>query len=1167
MPKICDALYDMPEFLSLSEKINLSRAPYSVISGVQPVHKAHIIASLVRSSGKKSVVLCPDENSCARLCADLNSFLNSDRAAVLSSRDFVFRNVEAVSREWEQKRITSLYGFMTDRFDILAASPEALMERTLPPHVLSAAVFKVERSRRYSLDDLTKRLVQAGYRRSFSVEGPGQFSVRGGILDFFSPGEGGPVRAEFFGDEIDTLNYFDIDSQRRTESISEATVLPALETLASFAENGIEGLTSALRTLEKAKTVSKNQAFLKTLEQDIERLSSEGNFPAVDRLMCVIYPHFTSAVDFAPPDALVFYDDYARVKQAARSCAKRTGEDLCSLLEEGLVSPKHSKFWLDFAELAEKTAFRHTVILDSFTSGSYDKPVKTIVNLSAKQLPSCSGSLDALISDISHYRELNYSVLVLAGSRSTALHLSELLSAGGVPAAVDLSDPDLPVEAKVLITVKKLSAGFEYPSLRLAVISEGQAAQTPAEKRKKSGKRSAAERIRSYSDLTPGDLIVHEHHGIGRFSGIERMTVDGCERDYIKLAFAGTDFLYLPASSLDLVSKYIGGGGEDSPVRLNKLGGSEWQKAKSRAKSAAKDLAKKLIQLYAERRRLEGFAFPKDSDWQREFEEAFEYDETEDQLRCSAEIKEDMEKTYPMDRLLCGDVGFGKTEVAFRAVMKCVLGGKQAAFLVPTTVLARQHYLTSLRRFEGYPVRVEMLSRFRTPMELKKALARLKNGSADLCIGTHRLLQKDVVFRDLGLLIIDEEQRFGVTHKERLKEMSRKIDVLTLTATPIPRTLNMALSGIRDMSVLEEAPKDRYPVQTYVLEHDPHLLIDAMRRELSRGGQVYYLHNHIETIERTAFKIHEELPDAVVEIAHGQMQQSQLNDIMGRMSDGSIDILVCTTIIETGLDIPNVNTLIIENSDTFGLSQLHQIRGRVGRSPRHAFAYFTYRKGKVLSEIAQKRLSAIREFAEFGSGFKIAMRDLEIRGAGNVLGPEQSGHMMSVGYDMYLKLLEEAVITEQGGEVRERVECSAEFSMNANIPQKYIPDAGQRIDLYRRIAMIRCREDREDLIDELIDRFGDPPSETVALLDIALLRFEAGEAGITDLSQKDGRLIVAFKKPDFSRISYLCSDPHYKGRVLLNAGESPYISIRLKESSPLLEARRLISDYTQAGTG
>ncbi|MDP4108509.1 MAG: CarD family transcriptional regulator, partial [Bacillota bacterium] len=802
MSKLIDILSEIPEYSSLLQKINSAQARFSLISGVQPVHKAHIVASAAYFTGKKCVVICPDESSCHRLCSDINSFLEHDAAAVLPARDFIFRNIEAVSREWEHKRICTLHGFLTDKYYIMTASAEALQQRAMPPAVLTDAAFLVKSSGKYSFDDMIRRLLRAGYRRSSAVEGEGQFSVRGGILDFFTPGEPQPVRIEFFGDEIDSLSYFDPGSQRRTEPCAEVTILPALETLPSYSDGGKEGLISSLRTLLKSKALLKNPAYLSTLEQDLERLSNEGIFPSVDRLIGEIYPGFASAIDYAPDDALFFIDDFARVKQSAKSCIKRTNDDLASLLEEGLLPPKHKGFFLDFSELLEKAEARRVTILDTFTAGSYDRPVRNVFNLSAKQLPSYGGSLETLTSDIKHYLSLNYSVLALAGSRGTALHLKEVLAANSVAAMIEFSGPQIPPKGTVLITVKNLSAGFEYPTLHLAVIAEGQT-QT-AEKRKKQTKKTAAERIRSYSDLTPGDLIVHEHHGIGRFSGIERMTVDGCERDYIKLAFAGTDFLYLPASSLDLISKYIGGGSEDSPVRLNKLGGAEWQKAKQKAKSAAKDLAKKLIQLYAERKKLEGFAFPQDSDWQREFEEAFEFDETDDQLRCTAEIKEDMEKPFPMDRLLCGDVGFGKTEVAFRAVMKCVLGGKQAAILVPTTVLARQHYMTAMRRFEGYPVKIEMLSRLRTPAEIKKSLSRLKSGMADLCIGTHRLLQKDVSFKDLGLLIVDEEQRFGVTHKERLKEISRKIDVLTLTATPIPRTLNMALSGIRDMSVLEE---------------------------------------------------------------------------------------------------------------------------------------------------------------------------------------------------------------------------------------------------------------------------------------------------------------------------------------------------------------------------
>ena len=674
------------------------------------------------------------------------------------------------------------------------------------------------------------------------------------------------------------------------------------------------------------------------------------------------------------------------------------------------------------------------------------------------------------------------------------------------------------------------------------------------------------QKLKSYADLSPGDLVVHEHHGVGRYVGMVKMPADGIEKDYVKIAYAGTDVLYVPATQLDLVSKYIGGGEDAQETKkLSKLGGTDWERAKTKAKKAVADLAKGLIQLYAQRQRQPGFAFSPDSPWQREFEEQFEYSETDDQLRCIGEIKRDMERPVPMDRLLCGDVGYGKTEVAFRAMMKCVLDGKQAAILVPTTVLARQHYLTALRRFAKYPVNIDVVSRFRTPAQMKETLRRVEEGRVDILIGTHRLFNKDVRFKDLGLLVVDEEQRFGVQHKEKLKELSKQVDVLTLSATPIPRTLNMALSGIRDMSTLEEPPMDRQPVQTYVLEHDWGVLSDAMRRELERGGQVYYLHNRVETITRTAARIKEMLgEDVAVAVAHGKMSQEELNDVMTRMSDGEVDVLVCTTIIETGIDIANANTLIIEDADHMGLAQLHQIRGRVGRSTRRAYAYLTYRRGKVLTEVASKRLGAIREFAEFGSGFKIAMRDLEIRGAGNVLGPEQSGFLLSVGYDMYLKLLEEAVLEERGEKPERPTECAADLSVAASIPDRYVPSPEQRMDLYRRIAAIRSEADADDVMDELIDRYGDPPRTVNNLISVALLRADAARNGISQIDQKGANLNFYLDQFDLQRVSALCGLEKYRSRLLFSAGERPYLALRLKKGEDALKfGRRLVEDYAK----
>ena len=758
-----------------------------------------------------------------------------------------------------------------------------------------------------------------------------------------------------------------------------------------------------------------------------------------------------------------------------------------------------------------------------------------------------------------HYLTAGYRVIVLCGGEVRARNMQRLLQERHITATLSLTGEALPEKGQAAIMLGALSAGSEWPALKLAVLTEGQLTESVSGKNRKPRrvKDSSRQKLQSYTDLTPGDLVVHAHHGIGRFVEMLRLPVDGVEKDYIKIAYAGSDCLYVPATSLDLVSKYIGAGDEgEKPTKLNKLGGTEWAKTTYRAKAAAKELAAGLIQLYAQRQRQPGFAFSPDSPWQREFEDAFDYEETADQLRAIEEIKGDMEKPVPMDRLLCGDVGYGKTEVALRAVMKCILDGKQAAILVPTTVLAQQHYITAQNRFRSFPVTVEVLSRFRTPKQAKDVLERVKTGRVDLLIGTHKLLGKDVAFKDLGLLVIDEEQRFGVTHKEKLRERAKQVDTLTLSATPIPRTLNMALSGIRDMSTIEEPPQDRQPVQTYVLEHDWGVVTEAIRRELDRGGQVYYLHNRVENIEITAGRLRQLLgEDTAIAIAHGKMGERELSHVMQQMADGEIQVLVCTTIIETGIDIPNVNTLIIEDADRLGLSQLHQIRGRIGRSSRRAYAYLTYRTGKVLSEVASKRLSAIREYVEFGSGFRIAMRDLEIRGAGNLLGPEQSGYMMSVGYDMYLKLLNDAVLEQQGKRAEIPPDCAADLTVSAYIPEQYVPAAEQRMDLYRRIAAIRTDEDAGELLDELLDRYGDVPQPVKALLDVALLRAAAAGVGISDITQRGTQLVFSFgPQPDIAAVAAVCSMASYRQRLQLSAAAQPKLILYLKRGEDALSA-------------
>ncbi|NLM84823.1 MAG: transcription-repair coupling factor [Clostridiales bacterium] len=1135
----------------------------AVVSGVDGVHRAHAAAVLRRNLKRPLVVLCSDEAEQRRIAGDLEA-LTQEKAVLLSARDFMFYNVEGASRQHEQERLRALYGMLRGE-GIVVATVDGALQRTMPPKLMANAALELKNGGSYDLGEVLALLTRAGYSRTDQVEGPGQFALRGGILDVFSPAEDEPFRCEFFGDEIDSMSFFDTATQRRTEAIDKALILPAAEALPALYDGehgkGADGLLDALRDmlarLEKRKGALAE--LRKNILSDIERLET-GRVLAADRYFELLYP-MACALDFFPPDAVVVLSDPARLSERAKNYLWQLGEDASALLAAGVLEAGLVRFALDWESFCLRLEDFPVFMMESFSHSRYPVNPRKLFTFMAKQLPSYGGSVETAVGDITHYVQEKYVTIVLCRDERRAQILSNFLLEKGISVSIDYGFKGTPSPGACVIALGTLSAGMEYPAAKVAVITEGQFIEPSGLKKRRKKLPSNRERLQSFTDLSPGDLVVHEHHGIGRYVGIFKMTVDGMEKDYVKIAYAGTDCLYVPATQLDLVTKYIGGG-EDTPVKLSKLGGADWQKAKMRAKAAAKEMARELLNLYAERQKVRGHAFSPDSVWQTEFEERFGYQETEDQLRCVEEIKRDMERPVPMDRLLCGDVGYGKTEVALRAVMKCILDGYQAAMLVPTTVLAQQHYVTALKRFSGYPVKIEMLSRFRTPSQAKNILKELETGAIDFIIGTHRLLQKDIKFRRLGLLIVDEEQRFGVAHKERLKEMAKSVDVLTLSATPIPRTLNMALSGIRDMSTLEEPPRDRQPVQTYVLEHDWSIICDAIRREVARGGQVYYLHNRVETIERTAARLSAMLDGITIDVAHGKMDEEQLGDVMERVASGEIQVLVCTTIIETGIDIPNVNTLIIEDADRLGLAQLHQLRGRVGRSPRRAYAYLTFRPGKALSEQAEKRLAAIREFAEFNSGFKIAMRDLEIRGAGNLLGAEQSGHMMNVGYDMYLKLLEEAVHEEKGEKKPVQAECSADLLVSANIPEKYVPSAEQRMDLYRRIARVRTEEEADEMIAELIDRFGDPPSETLALVNIALLRGRAAEAGIREIAQKDGWLRFKLSEFDMAAVSALYAMPEYKGRVRVEAGTEPNIALKIRGGRNILdEAAKFVKDY------
>ena len=1164
MELILDLLRRLPDYPRLRTALESAQAVG--VSGAAQINRSHLIAALCRDTARPAVVVCQDEMAARRTQSELAAFLGAE-APILPTRDLMFYDASAISRGWEQQRLRCLYDLARGKTPLLLTTLEAFSLRTMPKAQLFSAAMRLLPGAQLELEELISRLLHAGYSRCSLVEGAGQFSVRGGIVDIFSPAEERPVRLEFFGDEIDTMGYFDPVTQRRVENADELVILPVAETLPALHPGGIEGLARELDGLlaRQRRRKTPNEALMRTLQADADALRGGLAFSAADRYQALIYPEFACAADYLPAEALVFFCDHGNLRRSAQRAQEELGMMLDSLLQSGLLCGELCDFSADWEQLCGRVAGHGAAFFDSFLAASYPQSLQPslLVNVTAKQLPSYGGNLDAAASDLAFYQKNDYASLVLCGNRRRGEILAQQLREKHLSAFLAFPLAKLPAPGQILLTDGALPFGMEYPDLRFAILTEGQLlAQTAQKPRKKHQKATNRQKLSSFTDLSPGDLIVHEYHGIGRYVGMEQIRVDGIIKDYVKIAYQGTDTLYVPATQLDLISKYIGGG-EDTVVKLNKLSGDQWQKTKARAKSAAKDLAAGLIQLYAERKRRMGYAFAADTPWQAEFEDNFPYAETDDQLRCIEEIKHDMEQPAPMDRLLCGDVGFGKTEVALRAVFKCVLDGKQCAVLVPTTILAWQHYQTFLRRLEGYPVTVELLSRFRTPKQQKEILQRLADGKIDVVVGTHRLVQEDVRFRDLGLCVIDEEQRFGVKQKEKFKQLKGSVDILTLSATPIPRTLNMAMSGIRDMSVINEAPQDRHPVQTYVLEYDDHIITEAIRKELRRGGQVFYLHNRIDNIELTAAHLREELPEARIVTAHGKMSEEELSEIWQRLLEREIDILVCTTIIEAGVDVPNCNTLIIEDADRMGLSQLYQLRGRVGRSGRRAYAYFTFRRGKALSEISEKRLEAIREFTSFGSGFRIAMRDLEIRGAGNILGSAQHGQMEAVGYDLYLRLLGDAIREQKGEKPVENLECLVDIQIEAHIPEKYIPSLAQRIDIYKKIAAIRTEDDWSDTMDELCDRFGEPPRSVAGLLDVALIRSRAAALGIREIDQRVGSLL--FYSDRIDRGDLLALAKALPGRVLMNAGAKPYLTVKLQKGQEPMAGIREVLTVLEAG--
>ena len=1107
------------------------------ITGLPPTPKAHLVHSLCDELSRRAVVVLPDENTARKFASDINELLPTGKKAVFyPARDFIFNTSQGQSREYEQLRIKALCSILNNDYSVIACSVEAAMQFTLPPEELKKRTFRIDYDTEITTEQLVQLLISAGFKRADSVEGVGQFAVRGGITDFFPPDSAQPVRIELWGDNVDTISLFDISTQRRTDNLDFCEITPSTEIVFDNDEALKEKITSYVSTVsgkgsKKAKEL---------LNKDLELLSAGVKLQSVDKYLSLAYDRLATIFDYCEDD-LFFVCESSSVKEKATAAAKLFNQEIKAQFENGVLFKGLDSFTISFPQLLTIYEKKNAIYLDNFARGSFDTPVRSLTTFSVQQTPVWNGSLEVLMDDLRPALSKNETCIVFSGTEKSAKALAEALETEDIPAIYCPVPPAEFPKNTVTVLSGSLTSGFTYPNEKFTVISYGKGFKATSQKRRKNYK--AADAIQSLEELSKGDYVVHSVHGIGIFEGIKKLEVSGVTKDFIMIRYAKGDALYVPVTQLDLVSKYIGPKDDTKTLKLSRLGGNDWEKLKARVKTSAKSMAKELIQLYSKRLKMPGYSFSPDIDMQSDFERRFEYEETEDQLRSINEIKKDMEKPHPMDRLLCGDVGFGKTEVALRAAFKCIADGKQCAILVPTTILALQHYNTIVRRFEGFPIEAQMLSRFRTPKEQTQIKKALKRGSIDIIVGTHSLISKDVQFKDLGLIIVDEEQRFGVGQKEKLKELYPTVDCLTLSATPIPRTMNMAMSGIRDMSVIEEAPQDRSPVQTYVLEHDWGVIAEAMSKEIRRGGQVYYLHNKVDSIERTASMIHELLPDASIGIAHGKMSEDELSDVWRRLLEGEIDILVCTTIIETGVDVPNANTLIIENANNLGLAQLHQIRGRVGRSSRRGFAYLTFNRNKELSEIASKRLTAIREYTEFGSGFKIAMRDLEIRGAGNLLGSEQHGHMEAVGYDMYMKLLSEAVIEEKG-EAPKTIskECLIDIRIDAHIPENYIESLPQRLSIYKRIADIRNDEDASDVLDELIDRFGDPPAGVEGLIKVALLRNTAANLGIYEIGQNNNSLLLYVEEIDMSLVAILVKG--MRGRILVSKGPKPYITLK-----------------------
>ncbi len=1084
------------EFANIEENINLKILPTAVFGLEKSAFLFHVLA-LLESHGK-AVVIMENESELSQAKDDLSPFF--PYVYTLPRLELTFFSAYAHSHQVENQRLEAIYALLEDEKALILTTPDALMHQMAPPEFYKKSVFEIKQGEEIPLETFIQTLLRFGFERVDIVEGRGQFTVRGGILDVFLPRDEFPTRFEFFGDEIDGIRFFDIQTQGSIQNRSVACIRPCREGLLSQEQTQV-GLDYLQSRIETVKDKTQLQLYRGLSEELIEGRHRDERY----KLLPVLLRQPVSAFSYIG-DTLVLAWGFNRLAERVGAKYEDWQERFKDHLQQGEALSEQAYLLMSFDQWLAHLQQSRLLTFTGLKTGIQHLKLQSMVDYHIREAITYHGQLPMAIEDINTWVSRHYRIWVMAEGTEKALGIERWLEENNLRSTLLKEDVDFTSQLvkgdqgqSIVIVPKGFSAGFSSDTFKIVVITEKELYGGQRIARKKPVKN--ARMIKAFTDLGIGDYVVHEAHGIGLYQGVFQLTVDGQKKDFLKITYKGDDVLYVPVEKMGNLQKYIGS--DVMKVKMSKLGSGEWKLTKAKAKKAVEDMTDELLLLYAEREKRVGYSFGRDNEWQAQFEDAFPYQETPDQLRCIVEIKKDMEKPKPMDRLLCGDVGYGKTEVAMRAVFKAVNESKQVAVLVPTTILAQQHYNTMLHRFSTYPVKIGVLSRFRSKKEIEEVIEGLRTGVYDVVVGTHRLLSKDVSFKDLGLLVVDEEQRFGVKHKERIKQLKTNVDVLTLTATPIPRTLHMSLVGVRDMSLIEDPPEDRYPIQTYVLDFQEHAIREAILRELDRRGQIYFVHNRVEDIDQVALKLNQLVPEARVVFAHGQMNEHMLEKVMLDFMNHEFDVLVSTTIIETGLDISNVNTIIINQSDLFGLSQLYQLRGRVGRSNRLAYAYLTYERQKVLSEVAEKRLRAIKEFTDLGSGFKIAMRDLELRGAGNLLGAQQHGHLTSVGYEMFCKMLEDTVREAKGEVLEEALDTSIEIICEAYIPQYYIDDSRFKIELYKKISAIRHLEDRQQIQDELFDLYGTIPQSVDNLISVGYIRALAMGFGFEKVVQKE----------------------------------------------------------------